>query len=271
MNAEELQDRIAAFPVWNYQFDFDGGISTPLAERDRVNRQEQRRRYFFDALLNVCGGSLQGRRVLDLGCGAGFWALQAIEAGADFVLGVDARSTYIEQANLVFEAKAVDPSRYRFDEQNLFDYELREQFDVVLCLGLLSVVAKPVALFELMSRAQAELIVIDTGLSRAPMKLFEVSRLVDSRNRIDYDLVLVPTRRAVFELAGQFGLRTVALARNITDYAHMEDYRKRERLAFICSTGPSLASLPVEKEPPENPWLVALEDAAGRVRQRVRG
>ena len=271
MDAQELQDRIAAFQSWSYQFEFEGGISTPVADSDRVNRQEQRRRYFFEALLGLTGGSLAGRRVLDLGCNAGFWSLQAIEAGADFVLGVDGRSDYIEQAELVFEAKGVDRSRYRFDRANVFGYDLREQFDVVLCLGLLNVVAKPVALFELMSRSGAELIVIDTGLSRAPAKLFEVSRLAEPRNAVDYAMVLVPTRRALTELAGQFGLQTVPLARNITDYTSMEDYRSRQRLAFICSKSVSLSSLPVERQPHRNPWLAALEDAAERVGQRLRG
>jgi tRNA (mo5U34)-methyltransferase len=271
VEAEELQDRIAAFPLWNYQFQFEGGISTPIADRQRVNRQEQRRRYFFEALLGLTGGSLQGRRVLDLGCSSGFWSLQAIEAGADFVLGIDGRSTYVEQAELVFEAKGVDPARYRFEQANIFEYDLQERFDVVLCLGLLNVVAKPVALFELMGRSRAPLIVIDTGLSRAPTKLFEVSRLSDSRNKIDYGMVLVPTRRAVVELAGQFGYRAVPLALNITDYTSMEDYRSQQRLAFICSKGVPLGSLPAEPEPHRNAWMAAARRLAGRVERRLRG
>ncbi len=92
--------------------------------------------------------------MLDLGCSSGYWALEAIEAGADFVLGIDGRATYLEQAELVFEAKGIEESRYRFERANVFEYALQEQFDVVLCLGLLNVVAKPVALFELMSAAE---------------------------------------------------------------------------------------------------------------------
>jgi SAM-dependent methyltransferase len=271
LQAEELQDRIAAFPIWNYQFEFEGGIRTPIADWHRVNRQEQRRRYFLEPLLGLTGGSLQGRRVLDLGCSAGFWSLEAIEAGADFVLGIDGCDTYIEKAKLVFEAKGVDPARYRFEQANIFEYDLQESFDVVLCLGLLNVVSKPVALFELMSGSQAPLIVIDTALSRAPTKLFEVSRLTESRNVIDYGLVLVPTRRAVVELAGQFGYQAVPLALNITDYTSMEDYRSQQRLAFICAKDVSLASLAVEPEPHRNAWVAAAQRLAGRVEHRLRG
>src|SRR2546423_487545 len=79
MEVLELRERVEAFPRWHYQFDLGNGITTPIWKRDRINRHEQRRRYFFDALLRVTGGSLRGRRVLDLGCNAGFWSLNAIE------------------------------------------------------------------------------------------------------------------------------------------------------------------------------------------------
>ena len=155
MQADELERRIAAFPGWYYFFEFDNGVTTPALDPGTFNRHRQRRAYFFQPLLALCGGSLHGRRVLDLGCNAGFWSLQALEAGADFVLGVDARQMHVDQANLVFEAKGTDPSRYRFETGNVFEHELAERFDVVLCLGLLDHVAKPVELFELMTRAGA--------------------------------------------------------------------------------------------------------------------
>src|ERR1700757_1445953 len=102
MNAQELHDRIAAFPRWYYKFDLGEGITTPTPDASVEIRNEQRRRYFFDPLLGHLGGSLASHRVLDLGCNAGFFSLAAVEAGADFVLGVDAREMFIEQAALVF-------------------------------------------------------------------------------------------------------------------------------------------------------------------------
>ncbi len=171
MQPQELQEQIAAFPRWHYRFEFDGGVSTPVVDIGKVNRHEQRRRYFFDALLQVADGSLKGRRVLDLGCNAGWWSLQAIEAGADFVLGVDVRQMHIDQANLVFAAKGVDPARYRFEQGDVFTHDFGGGFDVVLCLGLMEHVAKPVELIERMAASGAELLVIDTALSGASFEL----------------------------------------------------------------------------------------------------
>jgi SAM-dependent methyltransferase len=244
----ELQERIAAFPRWHYRFEFEGGVSTPVVDLGKVNRHEQRRRYFFDALLQVTGGTLEGRRVLDLGCNAGWWSLQAIEAGADFVLGVDVRQMHIDQANLVFGAKGIDPSRYRFAQGDVFTHDFGGCFDVVLCLGLMEHVAKPVELLERMAASGAELLVIDTALSGASSSCFEVSHL--NEPDVHGELVLVPTREAVIELAARSGYNAVALARNISDYAGMEDYRRLRRLAFICSRGASLEMLPREAGSP---------------------
>lgn len=252
-SAQELQRRIDAFPVWHYRFEFDEGVSTPIYRPDYANRHIQRRRTFFAPLVAVCGGSLSGRRVLDLGCNAGYWALCAIEAGADFVLGVDGRQMHIDQAQLVFETKGVDPSRYRFELGNIFEHELHEQFDVVLCLGLMYHIAKPVELFEVMAGTGADLLLIDTTVSLVPWSLFRVAHedsLDNPRNAVDYELLLIPTRNAIVDLARQFGYETVALAHDITDYSGMPDYRSRERAAFICSKSTPLDSLAREKTDP---------------------
>jgi 2-polyprenyl-3-methyl-5-hydroxy-6-metoxy-1,4-benzoquinol methylase len=270
LDAEELKQRIDSFASWNYRFELPGGISTPVASAWRVRRAEQRRRYFFEPLLSLAGGTLRGRRVLDLGCNAGLWSLAAIDAGAEFVLGVDGSASAIEQAELVFEAREVDSARYAFQTANVFDWDLAGRFDVVLCLGLLDVVAKPLALFELIAAARPELVVIDTGVSRARGSLFEVSRLGEPRNAVERDLVLVPTRRAVAELAARFGFETVALAHEFSgEELGVEDYLAGRRIAFICSEGVPLGSLPAAPEPHANPWVGALAGAAARTRRRL--
>jgi SAM-dependent methyltransferase len=270
MEPAELKERIAAFPRWHYQFDFDGGVQTPVPYRGQRNRHEQRRRYFFDPLVRLLGGSLEGHRVLDLGCNAGFWASQAMAAGADFLLGVDGRQRQIDQAELVFEAQGIDHSRYRFEVGNIFEHNFTEKFDVVMCLGLMYHVAKPFELFELMAGVGAELLVVDTVISPANTSIFEVHQEpVDHwLLAVDYETVLLPSRQAVVDLAKQFGFQTVPLALNMSDRAGMLEYYNERRLAFICAKNASLDSLrsePVHHTLPGiPPWV------ATRARQRLR-
>jgi SAM-dependent methyltransferase len=254
VDAQELQDRIAAFARWQYRFEFEGGVRTPVASEAQANRHAERRRYFFDALLRLTGGTLEGRRVLDIGCNAGFWSLAAIEAGADFVLGIDGREELIEQAQLVFDAKDVAPERYRFEAANVFGHELTERFDIVLCLGFLDVTARPLEAFELMSATGADLIVIDTGISHVSSAYFEVSSLTDPLNAVEGTLTLMPSRDAVVELAREFGYTSVALAHEMSDYSGLDDYRRGRRLAFICSRETPLGALTPAAAQSLLPW-----------------
>jgi tRNA (mo5U34)-methyltransferase len=256
VDAQELQERIAAFPRWDYLFQFDGGMQTPLRDRARINRHEQRRRHFFEPLLALLGGSLRGRRVLDIGCSAGFWALAAIEAGAELVVGVDLSREYLDQAELVFAAKGVDPARYSFEQGDVLERDLGKGFDVVLCLGLLDHVCKPVELFERMAATGAELLVIDTTLSRARASIFEVSRLPGAREIPGDGLVLIPSRDALADLTERVGFRSAPLALNVESWDGMDDYRRRRRLAFICSRTLDLGGLELEAAPSRLPWWV---------------
>ena len=63
MQGEEIKGKIASLPRGRYQFDLKGNL-TPLFEENCINRFQQRKKYFFDSLLHLLGGSLSGKRVL---------------------------------------------------------------------------------------------------------------------------------------------------------------------------------------------------------------
>ena len=247
MSELELRSAIESFPVWHYEFDFNG-VKTPARHSSASsNRHRQRARHFFEPLVKLAGG-LKGKRVLDLGCNAGFWSLKAIEAGADFVFGIDGRQMHVDQADLVFRAKGISPDRYHFVQGDIFAFDFSSEgpFDVVLCLGLLYHVSKTVELFEKIAAASSDLLVIETKVSLLPGAVLEMyhESLDDTRNAIDHELVLVPSRRAVAELAEQFGYTAILLPLDtISDFAGMQDYRDGKRAAFICAKKTPVSSL----------------------------
>lgn len=249
MNESELRERVAAFPTWHYEFDLDG-VHTPIFDPTHINRHEQRHRYFFEPLVRLCGGSLAGKRVLDLGCNAGFWSLAAIEAGADFVLGVDGRQMHVEQASLVFEAKGVDPDRFRFQIGDAFAVDLADEtpFDVVLCLGLLYHVSKPFELMERIASWNDDILVIDTTLDlrRGPYFRLRGQDPDDPRSAVDRTLVLHPSKEAVARVARQFGYRVKMLRPCFTSWEGSFSYRTGTRRAFICAKRTALRGLDAE-------------------------
>jgi SAM-dependent methyltransferase len=273
MDPDELRRRIAAFPRWHYEFDFGGGITTPIHEEDRGDRHHQRGRYFFDPFVAVAGGSLRGRRVLDLGCNAGWWSLRAAEAGADFVAGIDGRQMHVDQANLVFEAKGIDPSRYSFGVADV----LRDKwpdgpFDVVLCLGLLYHVSDPIGLLDRISETNTDLLVIDTAVADGAGSYWRsrTDSADDPRSAVGAKTVLIPSRRALVDLVKSHGYRVVPLAPNMSSYQGMDDFRTGERLAFICAKLTDLSSLrPAAGPPPFSRFESAMQRWLRTARARI--
>jgi len=83
VNNEEIKQTIASFPRWHYQFNLRGNLTlSPLVDKGRILRHKERKKYFFDLLVQLLGGSLVGIRVLDIGCNAGFWSYAQSKADA---------------------------------------------------------------------------------------------------------------------------------------------------------------------------------------------
>jgi tRNA (mo5U34)-methyltransferase len=270
MDQAELQARIDSFPRWHYEFDLQG-IKTPIWDHGHINRHNQRVAYFFDPLVAMFGGSLAGKRVLDLGCNAGFWSLKAIEAGADFVLGIDGRQMHVEQANLVFEVSQVDPGRYEFRTGNVFtdDFSDKGPFDIVLCLGLMYHVSKPVELVERASAVNTDVLLIDTSISNTAGSSVRLHResLDEPRNAVDYETVFIPTRRAVIELAETFGYKVAPLEVRATNYDGMQRYKQGSWLAFMCAKKTDVSTL---RQVPRDEPFARLERATTLMFQAAR-
>src|SRR5262245_53196361 len=101
-------------------------------------------------LLRETGGSLKEKRVLDIACNGGFWSTQCALLGAAEVVGFDARPELVAQANLV--KSIVGLENVRFQQMNFWEMSperLGGTFDVVLNLGILYHLAKPLEALEL--------------------------------------------------------------------------------------------------------------------------
>ena len=258
MDKQALIDKINSFERWHYQFELNG-ILTPIADPNRVNRHMQRRAYFFEPLLELFGGSLKGKRILDIGCNAGFWSLQAIEAGCEYVLGVDGRDMHVEQAQLVFETKGIDADRYHFVQGDIFEYDFSQhgEFDIVFYFGLMYHINKPVVLMEKIAAVNSDVVIIDTDLSTLKGPFLEIHHepLDDPRNAVFNTMVLWPTKQAVAAIARQSGYKVMMLEPKFTDYTGSEAFQSDGRRAFICAKQSDLSSLSdragsLDEEPP---------------------
>ncbi len=251
MKKEDIIKKIDSFPTWAIQFDLDGNL-TPVLDQKATYKTEQRKDYFFDPIVDLFGGSLKGKRVLDIACNAGYWSLQAINSGCDYVVGIDGRKMHTDQANFVFDVKGIDKNKYDFvcNDVFTFDFNSLGEFDVVICLGFFHHISKQMLLLEKISEINTDLLILETRVSKLPGEFMSI--LYESTdhhmNSLDHSLTMLPTKKAVIGMLKQFNYESVLAKPQKSHMKALMNYKKGRRRAFICSKKTSLSGLNVEVE-----------------------
>ena len=202
----EIRSRFAEHKLWHYAYRFTGGLDftarhadqSPLA--DSPERPLQRFRHFMPWLLDANGGTLAGKRVLDIACNSGFWSIQCALLGAREVVGFDAREELIEQANLIASIVGVKNTEFRvLDFWDMRPEALGGSFDVVLNLGILYHLPKALEALELTKAVAREHVVLDTVVLSTPAPLIRVKweEPTDIRNVATAGIVMTPSRASV--------------------------------------------------------------------------
>lgn len=159
--AGDLQRRINALKPWFHNLRLDGIETAPdhfLGDFPAVKW-----RGFKDAIP----ADLSGRTVLDIGCNAGFYALEMKRRGAELVVAIDSDPDYLAQGRL---AAAVEGLDIRFEQRSVYDVAgLGQRFDVVLFLGVLYHLRHPLLALDLIHRyAAADLLVFQSMQRGSP-------------------------------------------------------------------------------------------------------
>ena len=166
----EVCNEFAKYELWHYGYKFVGGLSFQARHEntnllaDDPDRPLQRFRHFIPHLLESQGGTLRGKRVLDIACNSGFWSIQCALLGAE-VVGFDARPDLIDQANLIKSIVGLENVNFRvLDFWDMSPQNLGGTFDVVLNLGILYHLPKPLEALELTKKMASKNILLDTGV-----------------------------------------------------------------------------------------------------------
>lgn len=95
-------------------------------------------RYTFRLNINdLASGFLNGKRVIDLGCGHGNFAHAMLDAGAEYVLGLDVGEKSIEYAIKARDRLGVSTSKLEFRHESAYSIqEPDDSFDFVVQNGV---------------------------------------------------------------------------------------------------------------------------------------
>jgi tRNA (mo5U34)-methyltransferase len=139
--AEGIAARAAALGPWFHNIDLDGVATAPAHFLGDYPRVKWRR---FERCVPA---DLSGASVLDIGCNAGFYAIEMKRRGAARVVGIDHDPRYLAQARFAAETLGL-----AIEYRALSVYEvaaLRERFDVVLFTGVLYHLRHPLLALDL--------------------------------------------------------------------------------------------------------------------------
>ncbi|RMG53364.1 MAG: DUF1698 domain-containing protein, partial [Acidobacteria bacterium] len=198
LTPQEIEREIGRY-FWHYPFEFGGRLidADHVGFRGLRGRHYRRYLHIFPALLSLTGGTLVGYTVLDVGCNAGFWSIQARLAGAERVLGVDASQQNIDQARFIIRVTGLDG----IDYATMSAYEISKrrigEFDISLFLGVLYHLDKPLLALERLYEVTRKIVVIDTRVAWSRRARLALRADVVHDQNITEGLAFVPSPKAV--------------------------------------------------------------------------
>ena len=168
---EQIAARVKALGPWFHNVDLRGVRTAPdhfLGDYPTIKW-----RSFRDAVPT----DLTGKAVLDIGCNAGFYAMEMKRRGAARVLGIDFDEDYLAQARFAAEIEGLE-IEYRC--LSVYDVgALRERFDVVLFVGVLYHLRHPLLALDLIYENVAPDLLIFQTMMRGAADEMEIA--------LDYD------------------------------------------------------------------------------------
>jgi tRNA (mo5U34)-methyltransferase len=234
LTSDEIERRIQSY-FWHYSFRFGDHYVNADARSSRGihSRQYRRHAHLFPALLSVCGGSLEGKTVLDVACNCGFWSIQARLAGAKSVLGVEASEKNVEQARFIRELTGLDG--LEFEVGNAYDISKDRygEFDVVLYFGLLYHLEHPVLALERLADVTREVALVDSTILKNKGPICRVAPDRPHEQNYSNRLRMVPSRTALVRMLRHAGFDQVLVVPH-TSESLPTDYAAGVREAFVA-------------------------------------
>jgi tRNA (mo5U34)-methyltransferase len=160
MTKSEILQQIDALKPWFHSIQLDDGMRIqrdPVYGEDTTYPEE-----VWKTVKKLLPGNIQGLRVLDVGCNAGYFAVEMKRAGAGYVLGIEAYPQYLAQAKLVRDIFQID-----LDLRGLNVYQVTEdlgQFDITLFLGVLYHLKHPLLALEILANVTKGILVVESAI-----------------------------------------------------------------------------------------------------------
>jgi tRNA (mo5U34)-methyltransferase len=167
LSREEIRQRVDALGPWFHNLDLDGVPTAPSHFLGDYPNVKWRR------FSGIIPDRLEGKTVLDIGCNAGFYAMEMKRRGAERVLGLDTDDEYLAQARFAAEVNGL---RIEFRKMSAYDVgQLREKFDLVIFMGVLYHLRHPLLALDLIHEHVAGDLLLFQSMQRGSKELRDIA------------------------------------------------------------------------------------------------
>ncbi len=145
---DDLRERIDALAPWFHNMDLGSGRGAEMwtAPDHFLGNYPG---FKFDRFAHALPADLVGKTVLDIGCNAGFYAMEMARRGAARVVGIDSDERYLDQGRLAAEALGF-LGAIEFRKLDVYDVAaLGERFDLVIFMGVFYHLRHPLLALDL--------------------------------------------------------------------------------------------------------------------------
>jgi tRNA (mo5U34)-methyltransferase len=158
LSQDEIRRRVSELGEWFHNLDIRGVQTAPDHFLGDYPSFKWRR------FQHAIPADLSGKSVLDIGCNAGFYSIEMKRRGAQRVVGIDSDSGYLAQARFAADMNGVD---IEFHELDVYSVpELKEQFDIVLFMGVLYHLRHPLLALDLLHEHAVKDMLVFQSLTR---------------------------------------------------------------------------------------------------------
>jgi SAM-dependent methyltransferase len=159
VNRDALEQKVRELGLlqpWNHNFQLSDGVQTaPGVQRSHGKNTVKLKRLtpLFDAI------GLKGKRVLDIGCNEGFFALHMASQGAQ-VIGIDVDEQRIAKARFVQSLIGTGDVELRVTDIYSPEFAALPPADLCVCLGVIHRVPDPVSALSAITK-KADMLLLE--------------------------------------------------------------------------------------------------------------
>ena len=169
LSRDQIESRVRELGPWFHNIDLGGVWTAPdhfLGDYPNVK---------FKGFAHALPADMTGKSVLDIGCNAGFYAMELKRRGAARVVGTDSDDDYLAQARFAAEVKGY--TDIEWVKMDVYDVAaLGERFDFVVFMGVLYHLRHPLLALDLIREHVAGDWMLFQSLQRGSEEVFTAER-----------------------------------------------------------------------------------------------